>query len=113
MTNTRITDPEVLEFRFPVCLLRFAIRRGSGGSGQHRGGDGVIRQFEFLAPMTVSLLSQRRDAYRPFGLHGGLPGEQGENLLNGDQIRGSAQFAVETGDVLTIKTPGGGGLGSP
>jgi 5-oxoprolinase (ATP-hydrolysing) len=116
MTNTRITDPEVLEHRFPVRLQRFSINPGSGGSGQHCGGDGVIRQIQFLQPMTVSLLTQRRDAYRPFGLHDGDAGERGRNELSRmgqpEILPGAAQFTVAAGDVLTIQTPGGGGWGA-
>lgn len=115
MTNTRITDPEILEHRFPVRLERFSINPRSGGNGRHRGGNGVIRQIMFLRPMTVSLLTQRRDAYRPFGLHDGEPGERGKNELssNGrtEVLPSAAQFTVEAGDVLTIQTPGGGGWG--
>ena len=83
MTNTRLTDPEVLEHRYPVRVRRFAIRRGSGGTGQHRGGDGMVRQIEFLRPLNVSILSQRRGPYRPFGLHGGESGERGKTALAG------------------------------
>ncbi len=116
MTNTRITDPEVLEHRFPVRLRRFAINPGSGGRGRHAGGDGIIREIEFLQPMTVSLLTQRRDAYRPFGLHGGEPGERGSNSLrrtgcSEEQLPSAVQLTVQPSDVLTVKTPGGGGWG--
>ncbi|WP_254508455.1 hydantoinase B/oxoprolinase family protein [Anatilimnocola floriformis] len=117
MTNTRITDPEVLEHRFPVRLQRFAIRHGSGGQGQHCGGAGVIREIMFLQPMTVSLLTQRRGDYPPFGLHGGEAGKPGKNELireNGDreELPDAAQFQLRTGDVLTVQTPGGGGWGT-
>ena len=116
MTNTRITDPEVFEHRFPVRLLRFAIRPGSGGEGLQRGGNGVIRQIMFLQPMTVSVLSQRRGKFLPFGLHGGQPGACGENHFQAtggshEQLPSAAQFTVQPGDVLTIQTPGGGGWG--
>lgn len=116
MTNTRITDPEILEHRFPVRLQRFSINPGSGGNGKHRGGNGVIRQIQFLRPMTVSLLTQRRDAYRPFGLHDGEPGARGKNELHrsggqSETLPSAAQFTVGAGDVLTIQTPGGGGWG--
>jgi 5-oxoprolinase (ATP-hydrolysing) len=116
MTNTRITDPEVFEHRFPVRLLRFAIRPGSGGEGLQRGGNGVIRQIMFLQPMTVSVLSQRRGKFLPFGLHGGQPGACGENHFQAtggshEQLPSAAQFTVQAGDVLTIQTPGGGGWG--
>lgn len=116
MTNTRLTDPEVLEARYPVRLLAFAIRRGSGGSGRHRGGDGVIRQLEFLAPLELSLLTQRRTR-RPFGLAGGAPGQAGRNTLRRaadgtiEDLGPVAHRRVAPGDVLTIETPGGGGYG--
>jgi 5-oxoprolinase (ATP-hydrolysing) len=114
MTNTRLTDPEVLEQRFPVRLRRFAIRKGSGGAGKFRGGDGVIREIEFLKPLEISILSTRRN-FRPFGLDGGGPGEAGRNLLRraGSQRDAvlPALASVEAGDVVTIMTPGGGGYG--
>jgi 5-oxoprolinase (ATP-hydrolysing) len=111
MTNTRITDPEVLERRFPVRLLEHAVRRGSGGAGAHRGGDGVRRTFEFLRATHVSLLTQRRVG-APFGLAGGAPALRGQNLLNGRELPSSASFEVSPGDRLTILTPGGGGFGA-
>jgi 5-oxoprolinase (ATP-hydrolysing) len=116
MTNTRLTDPEVLERRYPVRIREFRIRRGSGGSGQHRGGDGVLRRIEFLRPLEVSILSQRRGPYPPYGLAGGSPGTLGRNVLkraNGQTeiLPALAHFNVEPGDVLTIETPGGGGWG--
>ena len=80
MTNTRITDPEILESRLPVRLVRFAIRNQSGGSGRQRGGDGMIREFEFLKPLVISLLTGRRDV-GPYGMSGGEPGKIGRNLL--------------------------------
>jgi 5-oxoprolinase (ATP-hydrolysing) len=116
MTNTRITDVEILEQRFGVRLLEFAVRRGSGGRGRHRGGDGVVRRIEFLAPLSVSLLTQRR-LKAPFGLAGGASGLPGCNLLlraadsHDEQLPPMAQFDVAPGDVLTIITPGGGGYG--
>ncbi len=112
MTNTRLTDPEVLEARFPVRLKRFALRRGSGGPGHHRGGDGIIREIEFLEPMEVALLTERR-ACRPFGLLGGGPAEPGENRLNGEPIPAKTAFRANVGDILMIATPGGGGFGPP
>lgn len=116
MTNTRITDPEVLEHRYPVVVREFSIRRGSGGVGKWRGGDGVRRSIEFLEPMQVSLLMERRTT-QPFGLHGGEPGAPGRNLLarNGvtTALPGHASLHVEPGDVITIETPGGGGYGAP
>ncbi len=116
MTNTRITDPEVIERRYPVRIQEFSIRRGSGGAGRHRGGDGVVRRLEFLRPLTVSILSQRRGSREPFGLVGGLPGSIGTNTLvraNGtvEALSGLAQFTAAPGDVLMIETPGGGGYG--
>jgi 5-oxoprolinase (ATP-hydrolysing) len=114
MTNTRLTDPEVLEARFPVRLREFSIRQGSGGAGQHRGGDGVARRIEFLKPLTLSILSQRRGPYPPGGMNGGSPGALGRNTLKRadgtvEQLPGSFQSQVQPGDVLTIETPGGGG----
>jgi 5-oxoprolinase (ATP-hydrolysing) len=115
MTNTRITDPEVMEARYPVRLERFAFRRGSGGAGRWRGGDGLVRVYRFLAPLTVSLLTQRRDT-RPYGMCGGEPGKAGRNRLRraqGDEevVPGRATLQVEVGDLLIVETPGGGGFG--
>jgi 5-oxoprolinase (ATP-hydrolysing) len=110
MTNTRITDPEVLESRFPVRLCEFSLRRGSGGDGQWRGGDGLVREIEFLAPMRVSLISERR-VLAPHGLDGGQSGAPGRNLRNGERIDGKVSFDAVAGDKLRIETPGGGGFG--
>jgi 5-oxoprolinase (ATP-hydrolysing) len=116
MTNTRLTDPEVLEDRYPVRLRHFEIRRGSGGSGRHRGGDGIIREIEFLEELDVSLLTSRRST-RPYGMAGGSPGASGRNLLTRagtdetDELPAAAQVRVAPGDVLRIETPGGGGWG--
>lgn len=115
MTNSRITDPEILEVRFPVRVETFCIRRGSGGAGKYRGGDGVIRTIRFLQPMTAAILSNHR-RYPPFGLAGGQPGAVGRNILiraNGESVElGScAQIQVNTGDRFVIETPGGGGYG--
>ncbi|MFM9116775.1 MAG: hydantoinase B/oxoprolinase family protein, partial [Planctomycetota bacterium] len=95
----------------------FSIRRGSGGSGQQRGGDGVIRRIEFLRPLTVSLLHQRRGPYAPFGFAGGAAGALGENSLTRadgsvQALPGRVQLQVEPGDLLTVQTPGGGGWGA-
>jgi 5-oxoprolinase (ATP-hydrolysing) len=115
MTNTRLTDPEVLEQRYPVRLEHFAIRGGSGGAGLHPGGDGVTRIIEFLRPLTLSVLSQRRES-APFGLHGGQPGKRGENWIiraNGEREKmgGASVVDVLAGDRLVIESPGGGGWG--
>ena len=115
MTNSRLTDPEVLEWRFPVVLESFAIRRGSGGSGRHRGGDGVIRRLRFLEPMSANILANRRRV-PPFGLDGGAPGAPGDNyVLRADGSRTdlthSDSTEVAPGDVFVIETPGGGGYG--
>jgi 5-oxoprolinase (ATP-hydrolysing) len=111
MTNTRITDAEVLERRHPVRVLEHAIRRGSGGGGAQRGGDGVRRTLQFLAPAHVSLLTERRTS-APFGLAGGEPGACGRNLLNGQELPGATTVAVVAGDCVTLLTPGGGGYGA-
>ena len=114
MTNTRITDPEILESRLPVRLRRFSIRRDSGGSGHHRGGDGMIREFEFLKPLVISLLTGRR-TFGPYGASGGQSGKAGENLLvhqgKTKSLAATASLSVVAGDRLIIKTPGGGGWG--
>jgi 5-oxoprolinase (ATP-hydrolysing) len=117
MTNTRLTDPEVLEQRFPVRLVEFSIRRGSGGTGRHRGGAGTRRRIRFLRRLDVSILSQRRGPYPPYGLAGGGPGALGRNTLvhadgTVEQLAGQVQFVACQGDELTIETPGGGGFGA-
>ncbi len=116
MTNTRLTDPEILEQRHPVLLERFEIRRGSGGSGANRGGDGVVRRVRFGEPMTVNLLTSRR-RIAPFGAAGGEPGALGRNLLERvdgtvTELGGCARVEVAAGDVMEIRTPGGGGYGA-
>ena len=118
MTNTRLTDPEVIERRYPVRLHQFSIRRGSGGAGEKRGGDGIVRRIEFLKPLTVSLLTERLGEYAPFGLEGGEAGQTGANRVRrsssktDEQLPGKVQLDVSAGDVLTIETPGGGGFGN-
>jgi 5-oxoprolinase (ATP-hydrolysing) len=117
MTNSRLTDPEVLEWRFPVVLESFAIRRGSGGAGRHRGGDGAVRRIRFEIPMTAAILANRRRV-APFGLAGGQPGLPGENHVeraDGRIERFGATHRIEVGpgDVFEIATPGGGGFGAP
>jgi 5-oxoprolinase (ATP-hydrolysing) len=117
MTNSRLTDPEILEDRFPVRLERFARRHGSGGRGRWSGGDGVVRQLRALAPLSVSLLSSSRQV-PPSGLEGGGPGRCGRNtLLHADgresELPGCCQFDLQPGEGLRIETPGGGGFGVP
>ncbi|MEM1443227.1 MAG: hydantoinase B/oxoprolinase family protein, partial [Verrucomicrobiota bacterium] len=110
MTNTAITDPEILEHRYPVRLHQFSIRENSGGDGQWVGGNGIVREVEFLERLEVSLLTQHR-IEQPYGIAGGEPGACGRQLLNGHTLEGSARFEAKAGDRLTIETPGGGGCG--
>jgi 5-oxoprolinase (ATP-hydrolysing) len=117
MTNTRATDPELLEHRFPVRLERAAVRARSGGAGRHPGGDGVIRELEFLRPVSLSLLSQHR-AEGPYGMAGGSAGRTGRQRLvrvSGEvlELAGIDSCEVEAGDRLILETPGGGGWGAP
>jgi 5-oxoprolinase (ATP-hydrolysing) len=116
MTNTRITDPEILERRYPVVLRRFCLREGSGGEGWHAGGDGIIRDIEFSIPSKASILSERR-AMRPYGLEGGGDGKRGENLWikkNGRVINlgGKNTAMMGAGDRIVIQSPGGGAWGA-
>ena len=115
MTNSRLTDPEVLEWRFPVLVESFHIREGSGGRGRHRGGDGVVRRIRFLEPMTATLLANRRRV-PPFGLEGGgtgAPGGARVHRVSGDtmELGPTAEVEMGAGDVFVIETPGGGGFG--
>jgi len=115
MTNSRLTDPEVLEWRFPVLLESFSIRENSGGNGYHRGGNGVIRRIRFLEKMTAGILSGRR-VVAPFGLNGGSDGIVGKNYVqrqNGtvEELGSTAVVEMNMGDVFVIETPGGGGYG--
>lgn len=117
MTNTRATDPEVLERRYPVRLERFAVRRGSGGAGRCRGGDGAVRELLFLEPASVSVLTQHREE-RPFGMDGGEPGAAGRQRLvrsDGEVVHLTSVDGCEAGagDRLVLETPGGGGWGRP
>ncbi|GGS98564.1 hydantoinase B/oxoprolinase family protein [Streptomyces cinerochromogenes] len=117
MTNSRLTDPEILEWRLPVRLEEFAVRRGSGGAGRWRGGDGAVRRIRFLERMTVSTLSQHRRV-PPYGMAGGAPGALGANRVERadgtvTDLGGSGSADVGPGDVLVIETPGGGGYGRP
>ncbi|MCY4264824.1 MAG: hydantoinase B/oxoprolinase family protein [Gammaproteobacteria bacterium] len=112
MTNTLNTPVESLEMHYPLRVWRYALRKGSGGVGKNRGGDGVIREYEFLEPAQLSILTERRK-FAPWGLQGGQSGETGENRLNGVPLPGKCSLAVKSGDRLVIKTPGGGGWGLP
>lgn len=116
MTNSRLTDPEVLESRFPVLLESFGMRPGSGGKGAHRGGDGVVRRIRFLENMEVSILANRRKI-APYGLAGGAPGAVGRNWVERvdgtrTELGGTGHAEVRPGDVLVVETPGGGGYGT-
>jgi N-methylhydantoinase B len=111
MTNTLNTPVEVIESRFPLRIKRYALRQGSGGGGEREGGDGLVREFEFLAPTQVTLLTERR-THRPWGVQGGEPGEAGINKYNGKVLPPKISLQVETGETLSIETPGGGGWGS-
>jgi 5-oxoprolinase (ATP-hydrolysing) len=117
MTNSRLTDPEVLEWRFPVRLERFEIRRGSGGRGRWHGGDGAVREIRFLEPMVAAILSDRR-RIPPYGMAGGQPGQVGRNSVRRadgriDELGGCDSTPMQPGDVFIIETPGGGGYGQP
>ncbi|XP_049406595.1 5-oxoprolinase 1 [Solanum stenotomum] len=116
MTNTRMTDPEIFEQRYPVILHKFGIRENSGGAGQHKGGDGIIREIEFKRPVIISILSERR-VHAPRGLMGGTDGARGANfLITKDKrkvyVGGKNTIEVQAGEILQILTPGGGGWGS-
>jgi len=110
MTNTRNTPIEVMETNYPVCIKKYAIRKHSGGEGLHKGGDGLVREFEFLKPANVTLLTERR-LQSPWGLNKAKPGKQGQNVLNGKILPPKICIDVKAGDTLTIKAPGGGGWG--
>jgi 5-oxoprolinase (ATP-hydrolysing) len=116
MTNTRMTDPEILELRYPVRLEEFSIRRGSGGAGHWRGGDGAVRRLRFLQPMTAVIVASRR-GIAPFGLAGGADAEAGRQWVeraDGTRIelQGTARIELAPGDIFGIATPGGGGFGA-
>ena len=122
MTNSWNTPIEAFEHQFPLRIASYRIRRGSGGAGAHRGGDGIVREFEFLIPAEVTLLSDRRER-GPWGLAGGKSGKPGRNTLLHDGVRGGVRkerpqnlrgklrFDARPGDLLRIETPGGGGWG--
>ncbi len=115
MTNTRMTDPEVLELRYPVVLEEFSIRRGSGGAGRHHGGDGAVRRMLFREKMTAVIVASRRNV-APFGVAGGQPGAPGLQWVDRadgsrEALSGTDRAELEPGDRFTIATPGGGGYG--
>ena len=110
MTNTLNTPIESLEMKYPVRITRYQIRQGSSGAGKHNGGEGLIREYEFLAPAQVTILSERRNL-QPWGIQQGESAQPGVNLLNGESLAAKQSFNVCRGDVVTIKTPGGGGYG--
>ncbi|MEW5988388.1 MAG: hydantoinase B/oxoprolinase family protein, partial [Chloroflexota bacterium] len=115
MSNTRNTPIEALEYAFPLRIQQYSLRRGSGGTGQHRGGDGLVRAIQFLRPVTATLTTERR-ARPPYGLQGGEPGACGRNTLvragQTTPLPGKVTLDLRPGDVLQIETPGGGGWGS-
>ncbi|MCK5102392.1 MAG: hydantoinase B/oxoprolinase family protein, partial [Cyclobacteriaceae bacterium] len=115
MTNTRITDPEVMEFRYPVVLEEMKIRKNSGGKGKWNGGNGIVRQIKFEENVILTILSQHRTE-QPYGMDGGLPGKAGSQVLirsSGEKVKlkGIETIEVKKGDVIRIETPGGGGYG--
>jgi 5-oxoprolinase (ATP-hydrolysing) len=115
MTNSRLTDPEVLEWRFPVLVESFGIRHGSGGKGRHRGGDGVIRKIRFREAMTAAILSGHRKV-APYGMAGGEPGAVGKNYVirtdgSRTDLSSTDKTEMNVGDIFVIETPGGGGFG--
>jgi 5-oxoprolinase (ATP-hydrolysing) len=117
MTNSRLTDPEVLEWRYPVLLQEFSIRENSGGLGEFQGGNGIIRKIQFLEKMTAGILSEHR-IIPPFGLNGGQPGLVGKNYIlrnNGmiEQLTSTATVEMNINDSFVIESPGGGGYGKP
>jgi 5-oxoprolinase (ATP-hydrolysing) len=117
MTNSRLTDPEILESKFPVLVREFSVRRGSGGRGLNRGGDGTVRRLEFRSPMSGALLANHR-RIAPFGVKGGdaaAPGAASIQRASGkvEHLGATARFDLAPGDQLTIESPGGGGYGNP
>ena len=110
MSNTRNTPIESLEHAYPIRIDEYAVRRGSGGAGTHRGGDGVVRRYRVLERCTVTLVTERR-RHAPGGAAGGSPGTRGENQLNGKPIPAKCRLELKPGDVISVLTPGGGGWG--
>jgi N-methylhydantoinase B len=116
MTNTLNTPAEAMEYAYPLRVLRLELRQGSGGKGKYRGGDGIRRDIQVLTPARANLISERRKG-QPYGLSGGGPGASGENyLIRGEQhirLPGKGEVMLQAGDILSIRTPGGGGFGIP
>jgi N-methylhydantoinase B len=112
MSNTLNTPVEALERQYPLRIERYALRRGSGGRGRRRGGDGVVRVYRVLCDCRLSLLAERR-RHPPPGAAGGLPGSRGRDRLNGRPLPAKASLELRAGDLLEIRTPGGGGFGQP
>jgi 5-oxoprolinase (ATP-hydrolysing) len=115
MTNSRLTDPEILEFRFPVRLESYEIRAGSGGAGRWHGGSGGVRKVRFLEPMTAAILSNNR-IFAPFGMAGGEPAAKGRNLVvradgSVEELGHIGKVDMQPGDMFVVETPGGGGYG--
>jgi N-methylhydantoinase B len=111
MSNTLNTPIEALELEFPLRVIEYGLRRGSGGQGRHRGGDGVVRELEATAPLSYSIISERR-RHAPAGAEGGEPGARGRNLLDGEELPPKSIGRLAAGQRLRIETPGGGGWGS-
>jgi 5-oxoprolinase (ATP-hydrolysing) len=116
MTNTRITDPEVMELRYPVRVHQFGLRKSSGGNGKFSGGEGIVRELEFLEPVELTVLAQHRTV-EPYGMQGGENGKVGQQLVirkNGEtlSLSGTESLEIGSGDKFRIETPGGGGWGS-
>jgi N-methylhydantoinase B len=112
MTNTRNTPIEAFELEYPMRVERYELLDGTGGDGLHRGGDGLVRSIRVLEPASASLLTDRR-RHEPAGANAGGPGGPGHNLRNGAELPPKTSIDLESGDVLTIETPGGGGWGAP
>ena len=110
MSNTLNTPTEALELEYPMRVERYELRYGSGGDGEHKGGDGIVRSMRVLEPASLSLLTDRR-RHGPQGLEGGDSGEPGRNLLNDEELPPKTSRELEEGDVVTVNTPGGGGYG--
>jgi N-methylhydantoinase B len=111
MSNTLNTPVEALEAEFPVRVRELSLRRGSGGAGRHRGGDGIVREVEALEPMRYTLISERR-RHAPAGREGGEDGRRGRDARNGEPIPAKTEGELQTGDRIRIETPGGGGYGA-